>query len=357
MMFLLLTCKTLSLLLRTQRQSSEKFNGMDFLLAIVISSLLIILLILPAFYLMKKYKFKDIIDGSLQTWGKCGRIVPILMSILFCIISIDILCRFELFITMVFYPKFHSFYVLIFLIIVGLYATLTGIEAISRANTIIFITFILSLMFIGTALIPHYNLYHLNTLFYDGVTPTINYIRSIISLFSDEIILLTVLSSKVNDNLKKAFFMFIIANIVTSCGLAFVMTASLGNFASTQMFPYFSVFSIAEFYVFEKLDSIFMMTWTAMSVIKICVYAYAGIYSLKQIKFFKHQIITIAYFAVIAITSCIATFDADSIITNLIQKFLTSFTPLIIFLIIIPLAMLITQKFKNQIKEKEILNR
>ena len=230
---------------------------------IIISSIIMI----PLYFLYKKNMDKNLLD-ILNTRSKMmARGIGIIYVAFFFYFTVVTVARLDLFAGTVVFPETDLTYILIFAIILCCYGAFLGFEALGRSSVISFAFVIPALAFIMFTLIKKVDFLNLTPFFYNGVTPVVKVaIDSVGQTVEYAIIALAL--PRVTGNVKKGFFIWLISQTFLMAVMFFFACTVMGNFASTQLFPFHTLASLAEFALFSRLDAIFTSVWIMCAFIK-----------------------------------------------------------------------------------------
>ena len=143
--------------------------------------------------------------------------------------------------------------------------------------------------------------------------------------------------------------MWIFSQTLLMAILFFFAGAVMGNFASTQLFPFHTLASLAEFAMFDRLDAIFTSVWIMCAFIKasLLIFLQADILSKAFPKVRKTSfLVIIGVLSIIANLFVAGEIERFSIIDNSIIKIIVTG----ITVIIIPIIVLIFAR-KESIKK------
>ena len=225
------------------------------------------IIMLPLYFLYRKNTEKnllDIVNNKSKVLAKAFAIIFVVFFFYFTVVTI---ARLDLFAGTVVFPETDLTYILIFAIILCCYGAFLGFEALGRSSVISSAFVIPALIFIMFTLIKKVDFLNLTPLFYNGVTPVVKVaIDSVGQTVEYAIIALAL--PRVTGNVKKGFFIWLISQTFLMAVMFFFACTVMGNFASTQLFPFHTLASLADFAMFSRLDAIFTSVWIMCAFIK-----------------------------------------------------------------------------------------
>ena len=266
MLFLTRTLTTVTYL----SSYTENIRLSDMLIQPVFRILIGTAIMLPLYFLYKKNIDKNLLDMLSSKSKAFARVVAILYVAFFFYFTVVTIARLDLFAGTVVFPETDLTYILIFAIVLCCYGAFLGLEALGRSSVISIAFVVPALMFIMVTLIKKIDLLNLTPLFYNGVTPVVKVAMDSVGQTVEYAIIATALP-RVKGNVKKGFFIWLISQTFLMAVMFFFACAVMGNFASTQLFPFHTLASLAEFSMFSRLDAVFTSVWI------MCVFIKAGL--------------------------------------------------------------------------------
>ena len=224
-------------------------------------------IMLPLYFLYKKNIDKNLLDMLSSKSKVFARVVAILYVAFFFYFTVVTIARLDIFAGTVVFPETDLTYILIFAIVLCCYGAFLGLEALGRSSVISIAFVVPALMFIMVTLIKKVDLLNLTPLFYNGVTPVVKVAMDSVGQTVEYAIIATALP-RVKGNVKKGFFIWLISQTFLMAVMFFFACAVMGNFASTQLFPFHTLASLAEFSMFSRLDAVFTSVWIMCAFIK-----------------------------------------------------------------------------------------
>ena len=307
-----------------------------------------IIIMIPVYLLYKKYENKNLIDIANERSQGFSKVLSVFYVFVFFYFTVVTIARLDVFTGTVVFPETNVNFMIIFVIIFCCYGAYLGFEALGRSSVLSAILVIPAIIFILCALANKVDLLNLSPVFYNGVTPVIK--TAIDSVGQTvEYAIIAIALPKVSGKITKGFFVWIFSQTLLMAILFFFAGAVMGNFASTQLFPFHTLASLAEFAMFDRLDAIFTSVWIMCAFIKasLLIFLQANILSKAFPKVRKTSfLVIIGVLSIIANLFVAGEIERFSIIDNSIIKIIVTG----ITVIIIPIIVLIFAR-KESIKK------
>lgn len=225
------------------------------------------LIMLPIYLLHKKYNDKNLLDIARERSPKLSKGISIFYIIVFFYFTVITIARLDVFTGTVVFPETNVNFMLIFVIIFCCYGAYLGFEALGRSSVLSAVIVIPAIIFILCALVDKVDLLNLSPVFYNGVIPVVKTAVDSVGQ-TVEYAMIAIALPKVNGNVKKGFFVWLLSQTLLMAIFFFFAGSIMGNFAGTQLFPFHTLASLAEFAMFDRLDAIFTSVWIMCAFIK-----------------------------------------------------------------------------------------
>ena len=294
---------------------------------------------IPLYFLYKKNTDKNILDIVNSKSKGMTRVLAIIYVLFFFYFTVVTMARLDLFAGTVVFPETDMTYILVFAIILCCYGAFLGLEALGRSSVISSFFVISALFFIMITLIKKVDLLNLTPIFYNGVMSVVRVAVDSVGQTVEYAIIALALP-RITGNVKKGFFIWLISQTILMAIMFFFACTVMGNFTGTQLFPFHTLASLAEFAMFSRLDAIFTSVWIMCAFIKagLLIYLQSEILTkffgkFKRVTF----IITIGILTIVANLLISGQIERFTIIDNSIIKILMT----IITVVLIPLVVLI----------------
>ena len=297
-----------------------------------------ILIMLPFYFIYKKRSDTDILSeirSRSKFFSKLAAFCYVLTFLYFTVVTI---ARLDVFAGTVVFPETDVDFMIVFAILLCAYGAYLGLEALSRSAVLSAILVVPALIFIMATLIKKVDLLNLTPVFYNGVTPVIKTaIDSVGQTVEYAIIVLCL--PKVTGNMKKGFLVWLVLQTALMATMFFFAAAVMGNFTTTQLFPFHTLASLAEFSMFDRLDAIFTSVWILCAFIKagLLIYLQADILH-KEFQKAKKQYLIVGIALVTVATNLFISgeFSRFSFIDNsMIKIIVTTLTAFVIPLLVL----------------------
>ena len=225
------------------------------------------IIMIPVYLLYKKYESKNLIDIANERSGGFSKVLSVFYAIAFFYFTVVTIARLDVFTGTVVFPETNVNFMIIFVIIFCCYGAYLGFEALGRSSVLSAVLVIPAIIFILCALTDKVDLLNLSPVFYNGVTPVVK--TAIDSVGQTvEYAIIAIALPKVKGKVTKGFFIWLILQTLLMATLFFFAGTVMGNFAGTQLFPFHTMASLAEFAMFDRLDAIFTSVWIMCAFIK-----------------------------------------------------------------------------------------
>ena len=225
------------------------------------------IIMIPVYLLYKKYENKNLIDIASERSQGFSKVLSMFYVVAFFYFTVVTIARLDVFTGTVVFPETNVNFMIVFVIIFCCYGAYLGFEALGRSSVLSAVLVIPAIAFILLALIEKVDIFNLSPVFYNGVFPVIK--TAIDSVGQTiEYTIIAIALPKVTGKVTKGFFVWIFSQTFLMAILFFFAGAVMGNFASTQLFPFHTLASLAEFAMFDRLDAIFTSVWIMCAFIK-----------------------------------------------------------------------------------------
>lgn len=322
----------------------DDVEGTAMLYGAVLAFFIQILIIIPAIVL--NYRFNK--DTVITLGYKKSKVFGVILSIVYLIVTLLTIignCRnFNFFIINAVFPSALTFTIAMVILIPCAVCALAGFEPLARAATIIFVIVLSFSVFIGAVATRDISFLNIRPIMDEPVRSVLSYTFHTISKNS-ELFAIILLLPKIKAPPAKFIGIYLTFTCVFHFLAVFVMQGVLGNYAHTQVFPYFVLTAVLEVPIFQRLDSIYMIIWIFVSFVRISLFFYLAGSLLQPLLPQKARKFSVL-FIFIAVTPVIllSAKKLDLLKENGVQ----SFVPIFVAVTILPLIMLFISK-----KEKE----
>lgn len=246
-----------------------------------------LLLVIPVYFLYKKFPNQSIIQYSQTIFGKAGKVLGLIIICFFIHLTAMTLSQFNLFMTTAIMPETPKLFFIISLTLFCAYAVSKGIEVLGRVSEIItiIITATATLTLVAL-LISDIDLKGLTPIMEKGLLPVLSGGLSISSR-TVEILGLAMILPNLNNG-KKAKTVIIISSLLMIMMLLFFVLSTLTTFGIEETkrltFPFYSVIRLITIGDFiERTEIIHIGIWILGMFIKVSFYYYLSVLGISQL--------------------------------------------------------------------------
>lgn len=232
-----------------------------------------LLMSVPVFIMFKTSNGRTITDNSYLLFKKWGAIIAVVYGLYFLWVLINTLTQFNIMVTNVLNPTASVFILSLAVITASMYGAYKGIEALGRASTIIFFFIVIAMIILFCTLIQQTDFLNVEPITIQDSKGISEIAFSMISKNSC-IPALAILLPFVKGNSKRGVVWWAVAVYLSTALLILIITAVLGDYLETQIFPVYSITALASLGVTERLDGLFLGVWTAGMFVKISLFLY-----------------------------------------------------------------------------------
>ena len=232
-------------------------------------------------FTLKKNNNKSIIEVSSEISEMLGKAASVIYTLAFIWFAGIGTARFELFISTVMFPNSELYFMIFILLSAAFYASLKGLEAISRASTILFFLLGISIIFILISVTEDFRYTNLNPILTEGFSPVLSF-AFYVSVRAAELLTIYVNAPYINGNIGRMALKWITFFTTVSTIILIVLSGVTGEFGNDQIFPLYTLTVIAKIGIFERLDDILTGIWVLCSFIQLSYLINSGLNALKQ---------------------------------------------------------------------------
>ncbi|MEE1280784.1 MAG: GerAB/ArcD/ProY family transporter [Acutalibacteraceae bacterium] len=243
------------------------------MLSSVFALIATLLMSVPVFIMFKTSNGRTITDNSYLLFKKWGAIIAVVYGLYFLWVLINTLTQFNIMVTNVLNPTASVFILSLAVITASMYGAYKGIEALGRASTIIFFFIVIAMIILFCTLIQQTDFLNVEPITIQDSKGISEIAFSMISKNSC-IPALAILLPFVKGNSKRGVVWWAVAVYLSTALLILIITAVLGDYLETQIFPVYSITALASLGVTERLDGLFLGVWTAGMFVKISLFLY-----------------------------------------------------------------------------------
>lgn len=333
--------------------TGKDFHVTDLVLQVVIAAVILVITAIPVRLLMGDTNNNGFLERCNYVSPVFGKISALLILVSLIFLALRVIMRFEIFTTTVIFPQSDIKFFLVITILACLYCVVMGLDVLGRTAEIFFTIVILSIVFILVATV--------NQIEFTNFTPVLyGSSKSVVksSLYSTgvtiELIYPLILKDKVEGKKLPLVYPWILITFGFIFLLEFWQAGVLGDYAETQLFPFFALTSMTNLGFLERLDAILTAAWVVCEFVKLCMYIYIGGKCITTVftKVKRNEALCVSAIAL----SLITLFSQDNYNVNRILTDVNGIVVVYITLVIVlPIILLISERLvkKNSRKPKE----
>ena len=264
---LLTVCHIFSLL--SYDRFTETANPVMYMAGTVVSYILLGISAIPMLYLLKD---KDnLYNTGISALGKTGYIFNIYFILVLLIVAMGHVSNFEFFVTSTIYNGVDNLVVLALIITSVVFCVLSGIQAIKRVSLFVLLFFGLSIMLTVFPLIKEIKIENYASYNPDTLPQFLNIVRT--EYFKNiDVLLFAYLAQGAKK--VKSFYGYLASMWGITLGAELFMYGVLGRYITEKMFPLFTLSTISEFSVFERMDAFHLGSFACVTLIRLAVYVW-----------------------------------------------------------------------------------
>ena len=317
---------------------TENIRLSDMLVQPIFRVVIGIFIMLPLYFLYRKQRSKNLLEIVNDKSKILAKILSVVFVLYFFYFTVATIARLDLFAGTVVFPETDVEYMLVFAVILCCYGAYLGLEALGRSSVISAILVVPALIFIMLTLVKKVDLLNLTPIFYNGVMPVVKVaVDSVGQTVEYGVIALMI--PRVTGKYRKGYYIWLFSQVFLMAVMFFFACTVMGNFANTQLFPFHTMASLAEFSMFSRLDAIFTGVWIMCAFIKagLLIFLQAEILTIYFGRFKRvHYLIAIGLITIIANLTISQQVERFMIIDNSIIKIIfTGITVLFIPLFVL----------------------
>lgn len=321
-------------------------KNVDRLVSIFITMIFALLSLLPVWFLTKRNKNLNVIDCVQRDAKPLTKPIALFYVLAFSYTVIITTSRFSLFITSVLLVESKTAVFIMIILVAACYAAFLGIEAIARASLFVFAVLIFSMVFSCFVLVKEVDFLNFRPFFYNGALGILGEAAVDASKLIEAAVL-GILAPKVVGGIKKTIITFVISFWIAVTLLALLVISILGEYSSVQLFPVYTLVSLARIGNFHRFDAILSGIWIAGDFIKAAVLIAVSSECMKYVvKGRRHRVCMALTVAVIFAFSMFASYSFERYLA--ISNFIVSGIVTVVASVLIPLVFLIVDAVKKK---------
>ncbi len=246
--------------------SYVKTGTTDTVIRPVFFALIDCVMVIPLFYYVKISEKKD----ALSFLNENSRVLSVAVSFIYMLSFFACIIR-TLSLIDLFYSSSMFFETDMTVFIIGITAICCaiasfGISALSRGSNIFSVFVIIGIIIvICVSVVKRLDFLNFTPVFRGGfvkfLKDTVNY-----AFFPAELSGLLLFVSDIEGNVKKGYFWWLFAAVITTVLISFCVVGTLGGFSDIQLFPFYKLSTIVGVGVVERLDAVASSSWMLCAV-------------------------------------------------------------------------------------------
>lgn len=267
----LLLVSRLSVAMTYSATRHQLSNGLDFVLSIVLQSVLLLLLFLPLWWFSRRTGGAGTLDYGYLLFGRGGAVLAVIYALICLYVQAVELIRFRYFVTTVLSPDMPVVILCIVLVLAAYSAALYGVESLARAAAIAAVLIAAVIAFIAFALMPEMDAAYFPPFLYDGFSPVIA------GLLEEtprtmEIAVLGLMLPYCRKKTSRGFVWWCVLLAVVMAVIQLTTVGVLGDFGGMVMFSYYTAITAAQTSVVQRLDILAVTIWIAALFLKLALF-------------------------------------------------------------------------------------
>lgn len=275
--FLLLFISHVITSITINAQTVGNSNFLDNMLSALLFAAVTGLFSIPIFALNHRYPEDSLPALAEKKMGGFGYGVSAVYGLYFLCMNIFSLTLFLVLLVNTINPSAAKWSIALVICGIALYGAVKGIETVSRAAICVFVIFLLSIGAIFISLIPNVDFSYTEPLFRDGISQTMRGFL-VFSARSTSLAELAVLLCFVQGKKRKGFAFWLLGVVAFICILLFFIVSCLGEYGYFQLFPAYTLASVAEIIGIQRFDALFIGICMMTLVIRIA----CGLFAISE---------------------------------------------------------------------------
>lgn len=311
----------------------------------VFTSIIELILIIPALMLAKRCTDKSVVTASFSASRGFGKFVAAAYGIYFLATAVKVLGDFSHFISFAFPVFSFESAIILSMAIAGGYMASLGLAPLAR--TAVISLFLFAVMLI-TVILGTSGSIDITNLTLHSDKPLLSVLRSAyMGLGRDSALVLGIFLLSAVDSKRGTMISFISIKHLLVSGIIFLYTSILGSFAQVSQLPFFHLSSYSDTAIVARFDPLFLIVWTITGVCHFAFFIWAGARTAGFILPKSHHSKLCHILSLVAFSSAGIMLFFDK--WQLAEKYFSTSIAVIILSAIIPLAvLLVNRRGKNE---------
>lgn len=322
------------------------------------------IVVIPFFFLYRRCAGQSMLTLAFNKSRVFGIITTLFFLLFFLVVTIGGVAGFDFFMLNAIYPDATVPTIAITICAVCFFCARNGIQGLARSSVILFVFFALGLIcitIVSAKSIKPLNFHAIldnpikQIFFHTFDTTSKGTELAALLLLMPSIRLISKPKDKgatiASSTAPKAVYGFLGLSFLLTFLINFLIVGILGEFGATQTFPYFTITSVVELKIFQRLDSIHMISWVFISFVHITLFAGTCIELLKSL--LPKPARKFSSPALFIITTTVAIFFGYR--SDILQRINDQSTILLLLAVfVLPIILLFTTRRKGKSHEKDV---
>lgn len=322
---------------------SDDINyGMQRFTVIILSYLLLGVLLAPIFLTARN-------EDKTLSLSK-NKIFSITLIIYLILAAVSTMTRLQFYAASTIFDAAPPWLLILFVSAVCLYGLLKGVSAVARTGVIIGGGFLVLLLTVIIGSFSDIRTEYLYPAITDNSETLIGDILSELSK-NAEVAIFAALFTTVRKDSVKSLYLYVPISLFTLILMTFLYNTILGEYLDTTNFPFYTISSLSDITVFQRLDGIDVVVWLMTAIIKLSLII-NGIFVLIRNSFGKRKpalIVSATGLVLISVICFIFSVNTNDFLV--FSSFMETGIPLIVSVFVVPLiTLLLTRKEKKHDK-------
>lgn len=325
--------------------------GMQRFLVILLTKLCVLALYTPLMLLARKHPGESFFSIMAKKSRVLAWIVCILYTIYIVRLVLGNVVKLEFFTTSTIMTTADSWVIITLMFAVVAYGVVKGIQAVARFGPLILTFFLLAVFVASLSLAHRMNFTYLYPNLLDSPDTLLSDITTEIIKCS-EIFIFSIICQFTNQKAHRAILIYIPVLFVTIEYMTLLCITVLGPYIELVSFPYYTLASLVDIIVFERIDGIDAAIWTISCIMKMILY-FICIKTMFTI-LLKENVAKI-----ITLSLCVVACGLGILLTNaghtllFYQSTALTFSMIVVFCVICPLIAMIMGRRKASGNDKK----
>lgn len=347
----MLICARCFSLLTFAPRTMPAYEGSVVMLSQLAATVITWILLQPMLLLSQKRDGMGTMEAAFLVNKRGGRLSALVLWLLLVLLGADALAHFQYFLSGAIYPGASPMIFVLLLAAACGYSAAMGVEAVGRMSALVVFAFFISIAAVTAVLLPQARLVNVTSPLFDGARPVVEATVSALIGNADLLVLPVLLPMCWKDSrVPTAWFLF--GSLVLYELIPFLTLTVMGQYSRTRLFPVYTLMTIAQVSVFERLDILHLGLWILIALIKVSVYLIAARQMLDYVWVNKGRysplFVTIGSTAAAALFATYAAPEPASPLSRMVTG-----GALLLFAVIIPVVELLILRFGKNGQPKE----